>query len=91
MIRPFRRSLPTALLLAALAGPLLLTLPAAAQADEPGDFSQHKALHVRAEQQEIAVLAESLSCIALATDEAGLRACLAKKHQQLEALKAQHH
>ena len=91
MIRSLRRLLPTAFLLAALAVPVLPLAPASAQtAPMPADFGQRKALHIHIEQQELNILTESLGCIGLATDEAGLKACFAKKHQEEDALRAQH-
>ncbi len=68
-----------ALILAATA------IPAAAE-----DFAQRKALHVHAEQQELVILTDSLACLANAIDEAALNGCLARKHQQLEAARAQY-
>jgi hypothetical protein len=83
-----RRTLSTVLLLGTLALP---AMPALAQtAVEPADFAQRKALHIHIEQQEIAIITESLGCIGLATDEAGIKACFAKKRQQDDALRAQH-
>ena len=79
MIRSLRLLLPAVVLAAAAATP--------AFAD---DFTQRKALHVHAEQQEIVILTDSLACIANAADEAALKGCLARKHQQLEAARAQY-
>ncbi len=85
-----RRALSSALLLAALAAPPLLASPADAQTTAmPADFAQRKAVHVHIEQQEINILTESLACIALATDEAGLKGCFVRKRQQEDALRAE--
>jgi len=91
MTGPLRRIPRIALLLATLAAPALLAIPAAAQAVEPADFGQRKALHIHAQQQEIVIRTETLACVGLATDDAAIKVCLEKMHQQLDALRAQQH
>ena len=57
------------------------------RAEQPTDFTQSQAKHIRITQQEIAILNEYISCATNSKDEQGLRLCGERKHLKLKELK----